>query len=156
MTTIMQYQCGDLFIFDPGSYKLTQMGKHKEVRLSHKEASVLAMLCMNAQQVVRREILLSEIWHNGVGCDNNLNKSILLLRRKFESIGLFDVISTVPRVGYMLSLPVERVYINAATSLFDGKIGAGDSFDNETLIRILRAGEASFFSKKKPSLRFLY
>lgn len=141
-----------MFIFDPGSYKLTQMSRNKEIRLSYKEASVLALLCMNAQQVVRRDFLLTEIWHDGVGCDSNLNKSILRLRRKFESIGLLDAISTVPRVGYMLSLPVERVYINAEQSFLDEKI---DTVSKETLINTSRASGIASFLKKNTLIVFL-
>lgn len=148
--SMMQYECGGLFIFDPGSYKLTRMDKYKEIRLSHKEASVLALLCMNAQQVVRRDLIVKEIWHNGVGCDNNLNKSILRLRRKFESIGLVDVINTTPRVGYMLNLPVKQESVNVTSSFFNENIEVVDDDASVPTWRVYRGAEkAGFFLMKK-------
>lgn len=105
--TLKKYKCGDLFFFCPNTFRIF-FGK-KEIRISHKEAAILTILCENHMRVVERKTLLSIVWKDSEGADSNLNKNILLLRRKFESIGLNQAIETIPRVGYVLKLDIETV-----------------------------------------------
>lgn len=76
----------------------------REVQLSHKEAEVLKILCTNSLSVVERGEFLESVWGGSESGDIGLNKSILMLRRKFESLGITKSIQTVPRIGYMLLL----------------------------------------------------
>lgn len=97
-----QYKYNDVFTFEPETFRIIL--EKKEIKLSHKEAAVLVILCDNAMRVVERKSLLSLIWNDRDSSDISLNKNILLLRRKFESIGINKAIDTIPRVGYMLRL----------------------------------------------------
>ncbi|EGS7958714.1 winged helix-turn-helix transcriptional regulator [Vibrio cholerae] len=103
MTT--QYKHSDTFIFEPETFRLVL--ETKEIKLSHKESAVLQQLCENAMRVVDRRTMLTDIWGDSESSDISLNKTILQLRRKFESIGISSAIDTIPRVGYMLKLPIE-------------------------------------------------
>lgn len=103
MTT--QYKHSDTFIFEPETFRLVL--ETKEIKLSHKESAVLQQLCENAMRVVDRRTMLTDIWGDSESSDISLNKTILQLRRKFESIGIRSAIDTIPRVGYMLKLPIE-------------------------------------------------
>ncbi|HFG1639978.1 TPA: transcriptional regulator, partial [Vibrio cholerae] len=108
MTT--KYKYSDVFTFDPETFRIIIDSKEikcKEIKLSQNECAVLELLCSNAMRVVERNLMLSEIWRGSESSDISLNKSILLLRRKFESIGIKNSIDTVPRVGYILKLDVE-------------------------------------------------
>ncbi|AYV13685.1 winged helix-turn-helix domain-containing protein [Shewanella algae] len=74
----------------------------REFRLSSKEVEVLTLLCQHQASTVTRQFLFDNAWPNGVGTDGHLNRVILLLRRKFDSLGVDEVIKTVPKVGYIL------------------------------------------------------
>ncbi|QKS98631.1 helix-turn-helix domain-containing protein (plasmid) [Vibrio alginolyticus] len=103
---ILQYKHSDKFIFEPESYRLVL--KERVIKLSHKESAVLKHLCDSSMRVVERRYLLTEIWSDSESSGISLNKTILQLRRKFESIGIHDAIDTVPRVGYMLKISMEN------------------------------------------------
>lgn len=93
--------------FEPANYKITV--KDKEVRLSQKECQVLEVLCTNCNVVVERNLFIEPIWGNSASGDIGLNKAILLLRRKFESHDLPNLINTVPRVGYTLNASITEL-----------------------------------------------
>ncbi|MFQ2734520.1 transcriptional regulator [Aeromonas caviae] len=93
--------------FEPVNYKLTI--NNKDVRLSQKECQVLEILCCHSNVVVERTKFIEPIWGNSASGDIGLNKSILLLRRKFESHNLTNLINTVPRVGYSLNASVSEL-----------------------------------------------
>lgn len=101
----IQYKHSDIFIFEPETFRLVL--ESKELKLSHKESAVLQQLCESSMRVVDRRVMLSEIWGDRESSDISLNKTILQLRRKFESIGIDGAIDTVPRIGYILKLAIE-------------------------------------------------
>ncbi|HHQ4759562.1 TPA: winged helix-turn-helix domain-containing protein [Aeromonas hydrophila] len=88
--------------FDTSLYSLIR-DDEVEIRLSKMETEVFAILCEHAEETVTRQFLFENAWPNGTGSDGHLNRVILLLRRKFDSLGLLDVIKTVPKVGYTVS-----------------------------------------------------
>lgn len=106
---MVEYNIEGVLLFQPASFRLVH--HEKELQLSQKETEVLQLLCRHQQQVVERKTFIQEVWGDKEGGDISLNKSILTLRRKFESLGYLDAINTVPRVGYMLRLNV--LIINA-------------------------------------------
>lgn len=91
----------DMFIFDQELYSISTM-KGKVVRLSKMEVEVLSLLCAQAGRTVTRTFLFENAWPNGTGNDGHLNRVILILRRKFESLGANEVIKTIPKVGYSI------------------------------------------------------
>ena len=101
---MVEYNIEGALLFQPASFRLFY--HEKEIQLSQKETEVLQLLCRHQQQVVERKAFALEVWGDKEGADISLNKSILTLRRKFESLGYLDAINTVPRVGYMLRLNV--------------------------------------------------
>ncbi|MGL6006453.1 winged helix-turn-helix domain-containing protein [Aeromonas sobria] len=100
--TMHEYEIEGAIVFQSAKFRL--LHNEKEIKLSQKETEVLFLLCQNAQHVVERKVFLHEIWDNREGGDISLNKSVLTLRRKFESLGYLNGIDTIPRVGYMLRL----------------------------------------------------
>ncbi|MDV2305939.1 winged helix-turn-helix domain-containing protein [Vibrio cholerae] len=135
MTT--KYKYSDVFTFDPETFRIIIDSKEikcKEIKLSQNECAVLELLCSNAMRVVERNLMLSEIWRGSESSDISLNKSILLLRRKFESIGIKNSIDTVPRVGYILKLDVET-FNETILSQSEDVISNGLEINKETLNR---------------------
>ncbi|EGR4451832.1 helix-turn-helix domain-containing protein [Vibrio cholerae] len=102
----IQYKYSDTFIFEPETFRLVL--ETKEIKLSLKESAVLQKLCEDSMRVVDRRAMLTDIWGDSESSDISLNKTILQLRRKFESIGLNGAIDTVPRVGYILKIAIEK------------------------------------------------
>lgn len=93
--------------FEPANYKITINGRG--VRLSQKECQVLEVLCTNSNVAVERKSLIEPIWGNSASGDAGLNKAILLLRRKFDSHDLPNLINTIPRVGYTLNANISEL-----------------------------------------------
>lgn len=93
--------------FEPANYKMTV--NDKEIRLSQKECQVLEVLCTHCNVVVERNLFIEPIWGNSASGDIGLNKAILLLRRKFESHDLPNLINTIPRVGYTLNASISEL-----------------------------------------------
>ncbi len=95
------YDIAESIRFDTELYTLTK--GELSVRLSRKETEVLAVLCIHSDTTVTRQFLFDNAWPNGTGSDGHLNRVILLLRRKFDSLGALDAIKTIPKVGYILN-----------------------------------------------------
>lgn len=104
---MIEYNIEAAILFQPASFRFIYNGK--EIQLSHKETKVLQLLCAYQQQVVERKVFLQEIWGDREGAGISLNKSILSLRRKFDSLGYLGAIKTVTRVGYMLCLNTLKI-----------------------------------------------
>ncbi|XAG70626.1 helix-turn-helix domain-containing protein [bacterium 19CA06SA08-2] len=100
-----QFIIEEKITFEPETFRL--MGKNKELTLSHKEAALLCCLCENSMTVMSRSDLINTIWGGSESSDIGLNKTILMVRRKFESLGILNAINTISRVGYMLRLEVK-------------------------------------------------
>nr|WP_239497676.1 winged helix-turn-helix domain-containing protein [Aeromonas salmonicida] len=99
------YKIAEDIIFSAAIFKLSK--GERDIKLSNKEAELLEMLCDEAGSVIARGKLQETLWPNQDNTDTNLNRQILSLRRKLESIGLLDAIDTIPRVGYIFCAPVE-------------------------------------------------
>lgn len=100
--TMHEYKIEGEIVFQPAKFRL--LHNEKEIKLSQKETEVLFLFCQNTQRVVERTVFLHQIWDDREGGDISLNKSVLTLRRKFESLGYLNGIDTIPRVGYMFRL----------------------------------------------------
>jgi DNA-binding winged helix-turn-helix (wHTH) protein len=109
---MVEYNIEGVLLFQPASFRFFY--HEKEIQLSQKETEVLQLLCRHQQQVVERKRFMQEVWGDKEGADTSLNKSILTLRRKFESLGYLDAINTVPRVGYMLRLNALAIEVATA------------------------------------------
>lgn len=110
--------------FDTALYHLVR-DDGVETRLSKMEVEVLSILCEHARQTVTRQTLFDNAWPNDTGSDGHLNRVILLLRRKFDSLGLFEVIKTVPKVGYVIDDAV------AFQDNIDNTVAILDSSEND-------------------------
>jgi DNA-binding winged helix-turn-helix (wHTH) protein len=101
------YRINDALIFTPSLFKLH--APDQEIKLSNKETDLLDRLCKDAGNVVQRNELLDFLWPRQDSANTNLNRVVLSLRRKFETLGHNNVIETIPRVGYMVIASVSTI-----------------------------------------------
>ncbi|UWM63220.1 winged helix-turn-helix domain-containing protein [Enterobacter sp. CP102] len=80
--------------------------KESEVTITITMSRLLTLLLQRKGDVVTRDEILDKVWdaHGLRSSNNSLNKYIAELRKVFTSFEVHDeVITTVPRVGFMLS-----------------------------------------------------
>jgi TolB-like protein len=111
------------------------------VRTEHLEPKVMAVLLCLAQRapdVVTRELFMTEVWGGRTVTDEVLSRSISLLRDHLgDDSSAPKFVRTIPRVGYALVAPVERVDARAR--------GEGYAADRDR-----RAGQAAAASSAAP------
>ena len=92
--------------FDEARHELRVAGL--AVDIEHKPLQVLSVLLRHVGEVVTKEELFDQVWTGRITVDHVLATAIGKLRKALDAAGE-DRIATVPRVGYRLEGPVERV-----------------------------------------------
>ena len=88
----------------------TIASRDRTVRLTPKASAVLDLLIRHRGECVPRETLLNSVWNNELASDELLTRAIADLRRSFEdSFRSPHYIETVPKKGYLLVAPVQRL-----------------------------------------------
>lgn len=93
------------FTLDLGGGRLLR--GEDEIPLRPKSFAVLEHLVGNAQRLVSRDELLSAVWRDTIVTDDSLTHCIADIRRALGKDGA-AIVRTVPRRGYVLTLPVAR------------------------------------------------
>lgn len=69
---------------------------------------VLSLLASRSGEVIARDTLIDEIWGVQFGGEDSLSRAVSILRKTFREAGAtVEVIETIPKRGYRLTLPVE-------------------------------------------------
>lgn len=89
--------------------RLTLHAHGKPVALGPRVVETLLVLAENAGKPVEKATLLDRVWPDGFVEESNLAQNVYVLRKTFREHGLKNTIETVPRKGYRLAAPVERV-----------------------------------------------
>jgi len=108
--TVSRLICFGTFEVDPKSRELFKQGLR--IMLQEQPFHVLSMLLEHPGEVVTREELRQALWPDGtfVDFDQGLNKAINKLRRALgDSAERPHYIGTLPKRGYRLIVPVNRV-----------------------------------------------
>ena len=92
--------------FDELRYEMRVRGR--PVELERKPLDVLLCLLSRAGEVVRKEELLDNVWPGVMVVDASLATAVSKLRKALDDQ---DVIQTVPKVGYRISVPVHCVSV---------------------------------------------
>jgi DNA-binding response OmpR family regulator len=96
-------EAGELKL-DLVSHQAIRLGK--TISLSAKEFALLELLMRHPGQMLRRELIAEQIWHERVAHDSNIvDVYISFLRRKIDSGFQPKLIQTVQKAGYRLSVP---------------------------------------------------
>src|SRR5690606_10327340 len=94
--------------FDEARHELRVAGL--PVDIEHRPLQVLALLLRHVGEVVTKEELFDQVWAGRVTVDHVLATAVGKLRRALHASGE-NRIATVPRIGYRLDGPVERVAV---------------------------------------------
>ena len=92
--------------FDEARHELRVAGL--AVDIEHKPLQVLSVLLRHVGEVVTKEELFDQVWTGRITVDHVLATAIGKLRKALDAAGE-NRIATVPRLGYRLDGPVERV-----------------------------------------------
>lgn len=98
-TSHSEYHIGELYV---NSDKHIASVAGKEINLSFKEYALLLMLIKAEGNVVKREVLLSEVWGDFYDESRTLDVHIRKLRVKLEEAG--EYIQTVKNIGYKIGV----------------------------------------------------
>jgi DNA-binding response OmpR family regulator len=75
----------------------------EKLELTKNEYRILQILMENRSRTVSRDAIMARLWENDSFVDENaLTVGITRLRRKLESVGLFDFITTKKGLGYQV------------------------------------------------------
>lgn len=101
----MIYKIANTVLFDSIDGTLRLQGEDEFTKLPLPASRLLDVLLSNYDKVLEREFLLSEVWdkYGLIGSDNNLNQYASILRRTLKSMGVDNIIITVPRVGLRIN-----------------------------------------------------
>jgi pimeloyl-ACP methyl ester carboxylesterase/DNA-binding winged helix-turn-helix (wHTH) protein len=106
-TTTSRYQFGP-FELDAREHRLLRDGV--EVSLQLKAFETLCLLVENAGHLLKKEELLRQVWPDTAAEENNLNKSVSLLRKALGEHGTGQAyIETVPKLGYRWVAAVTKI-----------------------------------------------
>jgi DNA-binding winged helix-turn-helix (wHTH) protein/TolB-like protein len=110
----VQYKFDD-FRLDIDKQELFKNGK--SVALSHKAFQVLLLLVRRPNQIVEKEYLLSEIWHDSFVEESNLTQYVHILRKALgQNKNVKPYIETINKVGYRFTADVQAIDDAAVSS----------------------------------------
>ncbi|MES2275936.1 MAG: winged helix-turn-helix domain-containing protein [Bacteroidota bacterium] len=92
----------DRFRIFPALNQVQDMQSGQTTRLEPRIMAVLEMLTAHAGQLVSREEMIREIWHNYGGGDEGLSQAVSFLRKILVD-GEKKMIQTIPKKGYRLT-----------------------------------------------------
>lgn len=81
-------------------------GEARRLRLTPKAMGVLRVLIDHEGTPVHRELLIEKVWPRQCPTDDVVTKAVRELRRALGETDDHPVIATLPKVGYLLKLPV--------------------------------------------------
>lgn len=110
--------------FDEARHELRVAGL--VVEIEHRPQQVLALLLRHVGEVVTKEELFEQVWANRITVDHVLATAIGKLRKAIVVTGEQRIV-TVPRVGYRLDGPVERIAIGRHFGSGEMNFEAGQS-----------------------------
>ncbi len=77
--------------------------ENQKIELSKNECKILQLLMENKGSIVSREAIMTRLWQSDSFVDENtLTVNVTRLRRKLESVGLTDFITTKKGLGYLV------------------------------------------------------
>lgn len=77
---------------------------NKKIFLTKNEYTILHLLMENKNKIISRDTLMEHLWQTDSFVDENtLTVNISRLRKKLDSVGLTDFITTKVKMGYIVS-----------------------------------------------------
>lgn len=77
--------------------------RDEEIELTRNEFKIMYFLFLNPNREITHDEIITYLWNDKFYVDENiLNVNITRIRKKLESIGLYDFVKNIRRVGYRL------------------------------------------------------
>jgi hypothetical protein len=89
----------------------------KSIRLEPRLMKLLFLLIENRGQVVKRELIINQVWNDYPGAEEGLNQAISGLR-KFLEDDQKKIIETIPKNGYCFHGTIEEAQAKQPTKPF--------------------------------------
>ncbi|AKJ41241.1 winged helix-turn-helix domain-containing protein [Pragia fontium] len=99
----MYYQIDDIVGFNPEDGTLWSLLEPGElVTIPRLASMLLELLIINNQKSLSRDFFMNELWESKglVSSGNNLNNYISIIRRTLSTLGIDDIIKTIPKHGF--------------------------------------------------------
>lgn len=121
----MYYQINKLIGFNPEDGSLWALSEPGNLVTIPRFASLLLELFIkNNQKSLSREFFMNELWENKglVSSSNNLNNYISIIRRTLSSLGLDDIIKTIPRYGFSFDAKSIEIFDSERVNLSEPQV----------------------------------
>ncbi|EEK69849.1 Response regulator [Bacillus mycoides] len=80
----------------------------KTIILTKKETTLLEILITKSPLLVKREVILEQLWDSSYIDENTLSVNIGRIRRKLQDLGIENALETVRGAGYRLHATWEK------------------------------------------------
>lgn len=106
---------GNIIYYDFDDFRLDVINEqllknNQPIQLTHKAFKTLLILVQNHGQLVKKEDIISEIWHDSFVEDSNLTQHIYILRKTLgNNIQGKPFIETIPKRGYTFIGEIQKV-----------------------------------------------
>src|SRR5438552_17500497 len=94
------------FTLDPERCSL--LTADRDIKLRPKTFDILRLLLENAGRLVRREELISTVWHNVIVNEESVTQCVSELRQALGDQA-HKIIKTISRRGYLCAAPVQQI-----------------------------------------------
>lgn len=117
---IIKYTLNDQVLFDPEMGTLSRCQTPDEpVTIPNAAKRLLLLMIQHHGEVLCREVFFKKVWddYGLISSHNNLNQCVSRLRRVVDQLGIDEeVITTVPKVGFMLRQEISIEEIEDSSS----------------------------------------
>ena len=81
---------------------ITRISDGAFIKASRSETLIFTLLAESANNIIHREVLLTECWQGKIVTNNSLTVAIKNLRTAFTKIDEYKIITTEPKLGYCI------------------------------------------------------
>lgn len=107
MDRLRSFNLNGLYV-EPSKLRLTYRGHSRLIE--PKVMEMLVVLSTRPNQTLLRTELIDLVWGTNFGSDESLSRTISVLRKCLKELGVDDLVTTVPKIGYRLNVtgPISR------------------------------------------------
>lgn len=106
------------FRVDVSRNEVSDTMKGTSIRLEPRLMKLLCLLVENRGQMVKRELIIKQVWNDYPGAGESLNQAISWLRKLLED-DQKKIIETLPKSGYCFHGTIEESKIKQQTKTFN-------------------------------------
>lgn len=128
-----QYRLNESLLFDDETFQIASLARpNAPIKLSATASRCLKLFIERQGETIDKETLMHECWgkYGSLVTEGSMWKNISQLRQAFQNLNIpFDVIVTVPRLGYTFSSQIQVELLESST-----RIAAADPLPVSTAV----------------------